>query len=137
MKLSISWPRPGLLFSSGRHKPVHGGFAAAVRAAETREKSSPDLELRIRGNQETFYESIIQDNLVKSWYVEDRAFSKSEFMPVRVLIATPSFEKIGNLVLSEQGLKVLLSSVQIASSLTLTPVDTQPRISDGAQPAAQ
>ncbi len=51
LKLSIFWPRPGLLFSSGRHKPVHGGFAAAVRAAETREKSSPDLELRIRGNQ--------------------------------------------------------------------------------------
>ena len=51
LKLSIFWPRPGLLFSSGRHKPVHGGFAAAVQAAETRENSSTDLELRIRDNQ--------------------------------------------------------------------------------------
>ncbi len=40
-------PRPELLFSSGRHEPIHGGFAAAVRAADTREKSSPNLALRI------------------------------------------------------------------------------------------
>ncbi len=47
MKLSISWPRPGLLFSSGHHKSVLRGFSTAVRAAEAREKSSPNLELRI------------------------------------------------------------------------------------------
>jgi len=37
--LSEFWGRAALF--TGRHKPIHGGFAAAVRAAETREKSHP------------------------------------------------------------------------------------------------
>jgi len=47
-ELSISWPRPGLLFSSRHHKFVPGGFSAARTAAETRAKLVPTFKLRIR-----------------------------------------------------------------------------------------
>ncbi|MBM9603708.1 hypothetical protein [Desulfopila inferna] len=52
MKLSIFWYRLRLLFVSGGHNPVQGGLRCSRPAAATREKSSPDLEQRIRSNQE-------------------------------------------------------------------------------------
>jgi len=67
---------------TGRHKPVHGGLAAAVQAADTREMSNPDplQEVRLSFMRNQYCEKDLTNDY--SLAIERLVgFNKKEAMP--------------------------------------------------------